>query len=169
LRTFSGSAPQSSIGRAYSRTVTGEFEQEALQLAQDRGFEITLAVGIPQAEEVEQVRIAEHEIRCERIGILKLLEIRPNCCFRQPRNGRAFEQHAADAIAKGADAPAFHPAHVGVELSRQLVFQVENFLEMAPAEVLRESRYLRLVRPDLDKPDHMKEVLPAEAGAIVGA
>ena len=38
-----------------------------------------------------------------------------------------------------------------------------------PPEVLRESRYLRLVRPDLDKPDHMEEVLPAEAGAVVGA
>src|SRR5690349_16604610 len=39
---------------------------------------------------------------------------------------------------------------------------------MAPAKVLRKSGYPGLVRPRFDKPDHVKEILPAEAGTVIG-
>jgi hypothetical protein len=43
--------------------VGSQFGDESLQFPEDRLFEIPLVVGVLQAEEVEEVRIAEDEVR----------------------------------------------------------------------------------------------------------
>ena len=78
-----------------------------------------------------------------------------------------FEHHAANTITECADTPPLVSAHLSIEPAGQLVFQVQDFLEMAPAEVLCQNRHLSLLRPGLDESDHMEEVLAAEAGAIL--
>ncbi len=44
-----------------------EFEDEVLEFAEDGDFEILFAVGISEAEEVQEVGIAKDQIRGERI------------------------------------------------------------------------------------------------------
>lgn len=53
---------------------SAEFEQNRLDLAEDGCFEVLLAVGVFQTEEVEDIRIAENEIGRERVVVAESFE-----------------------------------------------------------------------------------------------
>lgn len=58
-------------------------------------------------------------------------------------------------------------AHLGIELARQVALEVQDLLEVAPAQIRGESNDLVAIRPSLGKPYHREEILPAETSAIL--
>ena len=63
--------------------VTAEFQQKPLEFLQNGRFQIAFTVGILQAEEIKQVRVAENELGCQPVGVSKLLEVLANGRIRQ--------------------------------------------------------------------------------------
>jgi len=51
-----------------------------------------------------------------------------------------LEQHAADLLTQGADAPALDAAHLGIEVALKAIAGVDDFDEVAPTQVSRQRR-----------------------------
>jgi hypothetical protein len=86
-------------------------------------LQITLAVGIRQSQEVQQVRIPEDQIWRHAIHLLQGLQLLPGQLLRLAGNGVALVKHALDLLAQRSHAPALHPSHLGVELALQGIFR----------------------------------------------
>ena len=114
--------------------VRAQLEKKGLELAEDGLLEIALAVGVAKAQEVEQVGVAEHQIRRELVGGVKCVELLPDQLVWLLRQGRALVQHAADLGAEGADAPPLDTTHLSVEVAGEGFVDWEKGQEVAPAQ-----------------------------------
>jgi hypothetical protein len=124
-----------------------DFQQEPFNIAQDGGFQIAFAKAVGETQESEDAGIAEHKIGSQAVGFAELFEFLADQGVGPARDSGAFEEHTADAVAEGADAPSFHPAQFGVELAPDRVVEIEDFFEVAPAHVLSQFRGFNLVGP----------------------
>jgi hypothetical protein len=97
-----------------------QLQKHSLDLAQDRAFEIAFAVGALQAQQVEQVRIAEHGVGAHP-AFAQRVELGRDEGLRLLRQRGALVQHAADLPAKGPHIPALDAAHLGIEVAGQRV------------------------------------------------
>lgn len=112
-----------------------QLQNEALDLAQDGGFQVLFAVGVGQAEEVEEVGIAEDQVGSQDVLLAQGLQFLLGQLRRFPGQGGALEEHAADLLPQRADAPAFHAAHLGVKVALQVGGLVDDLNEVAPAQL----------------------------------
>ena len=117
-----------------------EFEDERLHLAQDGRLDILLAVGVLQPQEVEKVRVAEHEVGREFVRRAEFGEFLGRELLRLPRQRRPLEEDAVDLRPQGADAPPLDAAHVRVEVTLQLCFERQKFDEVGPTQLSRQRR-----------------------------
>lgn len=54
--------------------------------------------------------------------------------------GGALKQHRIHPLAQGAHAPSFDAAHLGIEVSGERVFQVDQLQKVAPSQLSRHHR-----------------------------
>ena len=60
---------------SHETEIRAQYQQEVLQVAQDRGFKVLLAVSVPQSEKVQEVGIAEGQIRARVILVAQGIEL----------------------------------------------------------------------------------------------
>lgn len=106
------------------------FEQEGFHFTKNGGFEVFFAVRTRQAKEVEQVGVTEHYIR-RHLPIAQSGQFLTDDFRTVLRQGGTLKEHAADLLPQGANAPAFHAAHFGVELAGEWVFQRQQGNEVS--------------------------------------
>jgi len=145
-----------------------ELKEESLHLPEDGRLEVLLAVRVRQAQEVEEVRIAEDQVRRELVlrsqpGQFPLGEL-----GGLPRQCRSFEEHPVDLGPERADAPPLDPAHLGVEVAPEPVLEREDLDEVAPAQFSRQRRDNLPVRVELSELDHPSQALLGEASPVIG-
>src|SRR3972149_4100084 len=97
-------------------------QQEALYLAQNGALHVALAVGAFQPQEVKEVRITEDSIG-RHASFAEVGDFRGNDRLGIPGKGGTLEQHAADLLPERADIPTLDPAHLGVEIAGEWVFE----------------------------------------------
>ncbi len=68
-----------------------QFENECLHLAQNGRFQVLLRVGVFETQEIEHIRIAEHQIGRELVLGLECIEFPPNELIGLFRECRALE------------------------------------------------------------------------------
>jgi hypothetical protein len=83
-------------------------------------------------------------------------------------NRRAFVEHATNSLPKRPNTPSLKTAHLSVEVRLKRVIDVQNFFEVVPTHLVGEADDFLLVGPDFRKSKHVKQILLAEAGAVVG-
>lgn len=115
-----------------------EFEQEGFNLAEDRVFEVLFEIAVVKAEEVEDVGILEDKGGRELVLAAKLGELGFGNSLRLSGNGGALIEHGADLLTKGADTPTLDPAHLGVEVPLECVFEGDDLFEMGPPQLSRQ-------------------------------
>ena len=130
-------------------------------------FQVLFNVLAGQAEEVEKVRVAKHQIGRHPIFVAKRREILLDQLFGLLGDRRALEQQMADLVAEGSNAPALDSAHFGVELAFEAIFERNELDEVAPTQLLRQCRNNSFVRERLGKSHHPREVCLTEATAIL--
>jgi hypothetical protein len=140
-----------------------QFQDEALQLTENGLFQVLLAVGVGEAEEIQEIRIAEDQIRRQPVLVAQGGQLLPRQLDGLFRERRALEEHALDLGAEGADAPALDPAHLGVDIPLQRVVKRDYLDEVAPAQLSRQRRDDLPIREGLGEADHAEEVAGAEA------
>jgi hypothetical protein len=79
-----------------------------------------------------------------------------------PRQGGALEEHPADLLSQGANAPALKAAQLGVEVAGEGFFDQQQLGEVAPAHLSRQCRDNLRVRP---RHCHCELHHPAEVSA----
>src|SRR5689334_17374804 len=65
-----------------------QFEDESLHLAQDGAFEILFAVGVGQAEKIEEIRVAKNQVGRQRVFLAQGLQLLPGQLGGLPRESR---------------------------------------------------------------------------------
>jgi hypothetical protein len=112
-----------------------QLQQEALQLPQDGRLQLALAVVGRQAEEVEDVRISEDEVRGRAAGFAERREGLLDDRLGPPGDGRALVEHARDLLLEGPGAPGFEAAQLDVEAAPERVVQGDQLPQMGPAQL----------------------------------
>ena len=112
-----------------------EFEEEGFEFAQDGVLEVFLEVAVFEAEEVEDVGIAEDEVRGELVLAAEGGEFSPGDFFGLLGNSGALVEHGVDLVAQGAGAPALNAAHLGVEVALECIRQRENVPKVGPTQL----------------------------------
>jgi len=92
----------------------------------------------------------------------------PNHRFGSARNGCSLKKHTANSISERSHTPPFDLAHFRVELTFHFILKVQDFFEVAPADIRGQSCNLLMVWPSLGKTNHVKQVLTAESWAVAG-
>jgi len=92
----------------------------------------------------------------------------PNHRFGSARNGCSLKKHTANSISERSHTPPFDLAHFRVELTLHFILKVQDFFEVAPADIRGQSCNLLMVWPSLGKTNHVKQVLTAESWAVAG-
>ncbi len=106
----------------HEREPRPEFQQERLDLPQDGRFEVAFGERVFQPQEVQNVRVAEDQVRRQRAGLPQGFQLLLDQFLRLLGNGRALVEHRPDALLGRALAPPFEPAHFRVKVSLQGVF-----------------------------------------------
>ena len=127
-----------------------------------------LAVIVRQAQKVQHVGVAEHQLRRHLPTRAQGIDFRLHHGFRLLGDGRAQVQLAGDALAQGARAPAFHPARLGVVRALQRLLERQDFDEVAPAQFFCQRYDNRVLWKNLGKLDHARQIAGTEALAVVG-
>lgn len=144
-----------------------EFEQKALQLAQDGVFEILFQVAILQAQEVEHIRIFQQQRRLGGVLALKLVEFLADQHVGLARDRGAFVEQRTDALPQRANAPAFQLAHLCIEVARERVLDRQQCEKVRPAQMSHQRYDNLLGREHLGELHHAPEVFLFEAAAVV--
>jgi hypothetical protein len=100
-----------------------QLQDEALQLAEDGRFEVGFVVGVGQAEEVQNVRVAEDQVRRQLVLRAEGGQLALGKFGRLLRQGGTLEEHAANLGPQGPDAPALDAAHLGVEIALEVIWE----------------------------------------------
>jgi hypothetical protein len=82
------------------------------------------AIRILQAEEILEVGVAENEIGCKPVGVVEPGKIVPNGGSGMREIPVRSKSMLRTRIAKRPDTSTFQPAHLSIELSDQLIFEV---------------------------------------------
>ncbi|MNT01133.1 hypothetical protein D3C72_1355870 [compost metagenome] len=138
-----------------------QLQQKPFHLSQDGGLQVALAVAIGQAQEIEHVRVAEHHVGRHLPARAHVADLGLHNGFGLFGNGGAQVQLAGDALAQGANAPAFDAAQFCVVLALQGRFERQDFDEVAPAQVQRQRGNNLLVRKHLGKLHHAAQAAQA--------
>lgn len=94
-------------------------------------------------------------------------------CWRRACNtsrageGGALEAHRADVLLQLAGAPAFDPAHLQVEVALEGIVEVDQGLEVRPAQFSPQCGDNLRIRKGLGKPDKMPQVLGTVPAAVL--
>ena len=145
------------------REAGAELEEEALDFAQQRRLEVLLAVGVAQAEEVEQVGVLEDEVRRDLVGGAERGQLLADERVGLLRERRALVEHAVDLLLQHARAPALDAAHLGVEVALERVLHGDERLEVGPAQLSPQCGDNLGVGERLGELHHAAQVLLAEA------
>ena len=94
-----------------------QFEQEQLQFAEDRVLHIPFEEPVFEPKEVKDIGIFEDQGWATSPLGPEQGQFVPDEVVRLLRECRPFVEHGVDPVAKGADTPAFRPAHFGVKLA----------------------------------------------------
>src|SRR5438477_313802 len=118
--------------------VGAKLEDESLQLSNDGGFDILLGVFTVQAEEVEEVRVAENQVWRDAVFELQRGQLLSNNIVWLLADGRAFEKHRPHSALQSTDAPALQAGHFGIKLARQRFLQVYDQPDVTPGQLSTE-------------------------------
>jgi hypothetical protein len=120
------------------READPQLQDELLQLAEDGGLQVLLAVGVGQPEEVEEVRVAEDQVGRQLVLLAQCLQFLPRQLRRLPRQRRPLEQHVLYLGPQCPHGPALDATHLGVEVALHVVGEGDDLDEMTPAQVARQ-------------------------------
>ena len=112
-----------------------QFKDERLHFPQNRGFQVLFRIGILEAEEVKQVRIAKDEIRRQFVFLSKFLSVPFQRVFPVSGKSRTFKEHGLDFCLKRPGVPSLDAAHLCVEVAFQRIIQGNDVDEMGPAQL----------------------------------
>jgi hypothetical protein len=136
-----------------------QLQQERLDLAQQRRFEVFFGITVLQAEDIEKVGIAKYQVWRQPV-------LRPQCIefpSDEPvgflRQRRALKQHAANLFFQRPRVPAFDAAHLGVEIAFERVFDVDQAFEMRPGQLSPQRGDNLFIGKRLRKADHVAQRL----------
>ena len=118
----------------YKREARAKFEEEALHLAEDGGFEVLLGIDVGEPEEIEDAGVAENEIGRELVFGPERVEFLASQCTGVFRAGGALVKHSVDFVSQCTGAPSFDPAHLGIKVALERIIQVDEGLEVRPAQ-----------------------------------
>lgn len=102
------------------------------------------------------------------VGLAELGQLLSGQCLGLARQGGPLEEHPADLVAEGTDAPPLDAAHLRVEFAVEVGLQGDDLDEVAPAELAGEPEDEFAVGEDLGEADHACQVPLAEALAVLG-
>ncbi len=112
-----------------------KFQDERFHFAEDGGLQVLLGVGVLEAEEVQQVRIAENEVRGQLILVAQFPKFLLGELRRLAGKGGAFEQHRVDLLAQRPCAPSFDAAHLRIEVAFQRIIEGNQHREVRPTQL----------------------------------
>jgi hypothetical protein len=115
--------------------VRPQLRDEPFQLPQDRLFQVPLVVGVLQAQEVEHVVVAEHQVGAHPVLVPQRLQLLHGDGFGLSRDRRPLKEHPLDLLPERARAPPLGNAHPCVELARQGVRHVDQVRDVRPAQL----------------------------------
>src|SRR3982750_1613057 len=142
-----------------------ELQEKGLDLAQQSVFEIPFAVGISQAEKIENVGVPEDQVGSELVAFAQRLDLLRDELFRLLRKSGALVEHAVDAGAQSSYAPPLDAAHLGVEIPLERVCQRDELYEVAPPQLSRQRRDNLRIGEGSGELHHPAKVLLAKATA----
>ena len=87
------------------------------------------------SKKIEKIWVAEDQIGGELVLVTERVEFASGQFLRLARQRRAFVEHGTDLFLEGAGAPAFNPAHLGVEVALKGILKVDDREEMGPAQL----------------------------------
>jgi len=146
--------------------VRAQLQQELLQVAQDCAFEVLLAVSILQSEKVQQVRIAEDQIRADAILIAQSRQLFAGQVAWFSADRRSLVEHALNLALERPGAPPLKPAHLSVELALKRVRKIDNLSEVRPGQLSTQRVDNLSIWKSLGKADHVEKIGAAESAAI---
>ncbi len=143
-----------------------EFQEEGFDLAENGRLKVFFAVGVLEPEEIEDIRIAEDEIGRQRVAVAEGLQFLFDQFFRLLRDGRTLVEHRLDALLQRPRAPALDAAHFGVKVALKRVLEINDRLEMGPAQLSQQCGDNLEIGKRLRETDHVAQrlvrVAPAE-------
>src|SRR5437762_7901284 len=83
--------------------VGDEFQYEALEFSDDRGFNVLLCVFTVEAEEVEEIRVAEDQVRRKAVPQFQRCQLLFDDFLGLLADGGAFKEHGANSAPKRAN------------------------------------------------------------------
>lgn len=124
----------------------------------DGVFQILFEVAVLEAEEVEDVGVAENEVGRELVLAAERGELGFGNFFGLLRDSGALEEHGVDFLGECAGAPAFNAAHFGVEVALEFVRERDDRSEVGPAQLCTQCVHNLRIGKDLGESDHIEEV-----------
>ena len=120
---------------------------------------VAFPVSLGQAQEVEEVRVAEDEVRRQAVLVPQRGKLHADDLLRLLADRRAFVDHPLDLVLEGPGAPPLRTAHLGVELAFQRIFDGNRQLpKVRPRQLCTQCVHYLLVGECLGESDNMKPV-----------
>src|SRR5208337_2282375 len=142
------------------REVGAQLKDECLQLAEDRRLDVLLGVRAGgQAEEVEEVRIAEYQVRRYPVLVPQRSDVAGDHLVGLLAERRPFVEEVSDLVPERPHAPPLDAAHLGVEVAFESILKRDQFDEVAPGQFSRQRCDNFPIWETLGKLDHPTEPL----------
>jgi hypothetical protein len=120
-----------------------------------------------QAQEVEEVRVAKHQIGRHPILIAKRGQILFDQFVGLFGDRCPFEQQTVNLLPQGPRAPPFEAAHFRVELAFQPIVNRQKLAKVGPRQLCTQCVHNLLVGESLGEPDHVKQIPAIKPPAVL--
>jgi hypothetical protein len=87
-----------------------------------------------QAEKIENVGIAENQVRSHPVFVTEFPDFHGGQLCGLLGKGRALEKHGVDFLPERPGVPILDPAHFRVKVAFEGIFEVDDVQKMGPAQ-----------------------------------